>query len=572
MVRHPVHPHAFAALGVAAVLAALAFLLERALSTEFHPDARALTLLRELADFDSRRNAEAGRLAGDLSLSPGIHADDRATPARLARRELDRASGETTVASRMPALREALDAKDEAYRRFRTSHAETRVALQALEGPLAALERLARPGHARNADAAIALTSLVDGVRQDLHDPDIERAPQVSSRLAERAPLIVAAAVTLDAGAAETGRRARDAVDTFVVARRAEAQAWHELAVASAGEQLHLAARTLERRIDSALDERERWRVYLVAYACALAVGLSYLFFRQSSAIAKARRSGDAMNARLAEQGQALAHAHSEQQAMQSQLIAMGRYGAIGQLTAGISHEIARPLAVARTHLSAVRSTLPDLRGAQDEAQRLVDLLRSSDVDARQVDKAVSALASHLQHLRRHNAVDGIDALAWGGLRDLEHIADLMAQLRTFFRADSAASSSFNVNDAAHAALLIAGPLLQGLVVEKSLGDVPAIDCRPGEVIQLTLTLIARAAQAAHRPGGRVRVATRALSDGVALDIWNDGAVHKEDGDLTIARHIVARHAGGIAVRPSGEGMLVAVELPLAAPRAAANG
>jgi len=249
----------------------------------------------------------------------------------------------------------------------------------------------------------------------------------------------------------------------------------------------------------------------------------------------------------------------------------MGRYWSIGQLTAGISREIARPLAEARTHLSAVRSAMPDLRGSHDQSQRLVDLLRSTHSDPRQVDKAVSALANHLQHLQRHNAIDDIDALAWGGLRDIEHIAELMAQLRGFFRPEAAIPSSFNVNDAVQAALLIATPLLQSLHVEKALGDIPAIACRPGEMIQLMLSLVARAAQSAKHPGGHLRIATRRLPDGIAVDVWNEGEARADDGDLAIARQIVARHAGGIALRPSDDGSLVAVELPLDTPRAAAT-
>ena len=569
MVRHPVHPHAFAALGVAALVAALAFLLERALSTEFHPDARVLTLLRELSDLDSGRNAEAGRIATELvAVPPG---DGRAASVSLVRRELDRVATGTTVAPTMPALRQALDAKDLAYRRFRRAHADTVVALQAADAALASLEHSAQAGRSRNAEAGLALASLSDGVRHDLHDADIERAAGVSARLAARAPEVVSTALSFDPASAEAAHHARGAIDAFVAARSAEAQAWHDFTLASAGEQLHLAARTLEQRVDSALDERERWRVYLVAYACALGVGLSWLFFRQSMAIAGTAKARDALAAQAKEHESALVALRAEHERMQAQLVAMGRYWSIGQLTAGISHEIARPLAAARTHLSSVRSALPDLRGACDQSQHLVDLLRTTQPDAREVDKAVSALASHLEHLRRRNAVDDIDSLAWGGLRDIEHIAELMAQLRSFFRPEASAQAAFNINDAAQAALLIASPLLQGVAVEKSLGDVPAIDCRPAEVIQLALNLVARAAQSVRRPGGQIRIATRSLSDGVALEVWNEGAAHTEDGDLSIARQIVARHAGGIAVRAAGEGMLVAIELPLGASRAVAS-
>ena len=570
MVRQPMPRNAFAALGVAALLAILAFLLEHALSTEFHPDARALSLLRELSDVESRRDAEAERLAATLDAASLPATDNRAATSTLVRRELERASAASSVAPRLSVLRRALDAKDAAFQDFRRAHGNTVVALQALETPLATLEQAAQSSRSRNADASLALASLVEAIRQDVHRGDIERLDDSQARLAARAPLVVSAAMALDPALGVAARHAHSTIEAFAVARHAEAQAWHAFAWASSGEQIQLAARMLERRIDQALDEREQWRVYLVAYACALAVGLSYVFFRLSTRLGAARRERDALAALIAEQQTGLATAQADQERVQAQLVSMGRYWSIGQLTAGISQEIARPLAAARTHLSAIRSALPDLRGAHDQAQRLVDLLRSTQSDPRQVDKAVSALANHLQHLRRHNAIDDIDALAWGGLRDVEHIAELMAQLRGFFRAESPAATSFNVNDAVQAALLIATPLLQSLRVEKALGDIPAIACRPGEMIQLMLSLVARAAQSAQRPGGQVRITTRRLDDGVAVDVWNEGELRPDDGDLAIARQIVARHAGGIAVRASEEGTLIAVELPHGTARVAA--
>ena len=571
MVRHPVHTNAFAAVGIAAALAVLAFLLQRALATDFHPDARALSILHELADVEASRSSEAGRLAGDFTAPSAAAASGRSATASLVRRELDRASPATSVATRMPALRKALDAKDSAYQQFRRAHGDTVIAVQAAEAPLASLDRSAQSSRARNSEAALALASLVDSIRLDLHEGDIERAGETSAHLSQRARLVVPAAASLDPALGDVARYARTSIDSFVAARMREAQAWNDFAHASAGEQIQLAARTLQARVDAALDERERWRVYLVAYACALGVALSWLFFRQSAMLAAARQARESIVARLAQKDGELETAKSDQHRAQTQLVAMGRYWSIGQLTAGISQEIALPLATARTHLSGIRSSLPDLRGLQDESQRVVDLLRSSHGDPRQVDKAVSAIASHLQHLRRSNALDALDALAWGGLRDIEHIAELMAQLRGFFRPEPGGPASFNVNDAVHAALLITQPLTRGLTLEKSLSDVPAIDCRPGEVIQLVLSLVARAAQAVPRNSGRIRIATRGLADGVALDIWSEGTAKADDGDLAIARQIVARHAGGIAVRASGEGTLVAVELPLGTMRSAAT-
>src|SRR5690349_21196561 len=108
MVRLAMHRNAFAALGVAALLATLAFLLEHALSSGFHRDARTLSLLRELSEAESRRSVAAERLA----LNPGADSfaanDDRAASASLVRRELERVAAASSVAPRFVVLRQAL--------------------------------------------------------------------------------------------------------------------------------------------------------------------------------------------------------------------------------------------------------------------------------------------------------------------------------------------------------------------------------------------------------------------------------------------------------------------------------
>src|SRR4051812_46958658 len=125
MVSQPQQRNAFAALGVAALLATLAFLLAHALSTEFHPDARALSLLRELFDVEARRSTEAERLASSLDVAPVAAADSHSAASTLVRRELERASAASSVAPRLAVLRKALSAKDTAFQDFRRAPAQT---------------------------------------------------------------------------------------------------------------------------------------------------------------------------------------------------------------------------------------------------------------------------------------------------------------------------------------------------------------------------------------------------------------------------------------------------------------
>jgi two-component system, NtrC family, sensor kinase len=566
MVNRTTRNDALAALAVAALLVVLAWIVARALATDFQPDSRALTLLRELAQYDQHRDIQANRLASDLS-SPPQRIGTRELAASRVLRELENDTG-SGVAADLPRLKQVIDAKDQAYEEFRAAHISSVVALDAADNALERLGTAANGPRVRAHDAGATLTALLDRIRQGLRETDIERAPDALLQLDRRAAGLVPSSVAVDPVLGETARTANAAVDGYVAARSAESDAWRRFTYASAGARIQLAARTLERRIESAIDEREVWRVYLVTYAAALAVGLGYLFFHMRTSM----RALQGSHARAAEENsrraEELESAQTRLQETQSRLVNMGRYSSIGRLTAGISQEIGMPLARARGHLSSIRSALPDLRGAQRAAERLVTLLRATDSDHREIDRAVSELATHVEQLRESNAIDALDALAWGGMQEVENFAEMMAQLRGLARPDGGGIASFNVNDAVQAALLIAKPLLRKATVHKELADVPTIECRPEEINQLVLSLIARAAQATT---GQLTVSTTREGDDVMIGLRYEGEALAEDTDLAIARHIAQRHGGRIEVRTGGPEMVVKVALPIGVVRATTN-
>jgi signal transduction histidine kinase len=579
MIQKSTKKHALAVLLMGALLAALAFLFLRTVTIDFRGDARALAVLRELKDFDTRRDVDALRITADLEAeaSPSNWSFLRAR----ALRELETDPARAAVSTQLSAIRSALAEKENAYQALRTAHSETVATFKTADDSLLALSTGASSARMHGAAPAAALAANIERIRGSLRDSNIEKAEQIARDLGSRAAALRAAAAGADPFLAEAAARAASAVEAFIAVRGAEAAAWRKFAFTTAGGRIELASQAASRSIDRALDERERWLVYLLAYASALAVGMGYMGMRALATLRMLRAVNAGLEVRASQRSRDLADTLRKLQDSDAQLVQSQKMSSLGQLLAGVAHEINRPLAFVRDHLSRARSALPDLRAAHDHADRLIELLRAGHADPAQIEAAADLLAERLRHLRGTNALDSLESLGWDGLKGIEQVVELVGKLRGFARLDRSKVASFNVNDGVQATLLIAKPLLHKIDVEKALGDVPSITCSPSQVNQVLLNLLTNAAQALDKPRGRITVTTRAAApEGVAIDVADNGKGIASDElpmllaglgtglGLAIAHKIVTQHGGRIEVRSEvGVGSTFTVTLPLQPPQ-----
>jgi two-component system, NtrC family, sensor kinase len=260
----------------------------------------------------------------------------------------------------------------------------------------------------------------------------------------------------------------------------------------------------------------------------------------------------------------------------------------LGQMVAGVAHEINTPLSYVKNSVATARDRMPDLRDALMQAQGLLEILRADAPDPAELQAAFNALESRLARLRRERALEDLDTLTRDGLHGIEQIVELVANLRNFSRLDRSKVASFNVNEGVRATLLIAKPSLRKVDVDRHLGDVPSITCSPSQVNQVLLNLLNNAAQAMDKPRGNITVTTRPVGSGaVAIEVEDNGKgiapdampkifdpfyTTKEAGKgtglgLSIAYKIVTQHGGRIDVRSTlGVGTVVTVTFPIEPP------
>ncbi len=242
---------------------------------------------------------------------------------------------------------------------------------------------------------------------------------------------------------------------------------------------------------------------------------------------------------------------------LRDRLILSGRLAAVGELAAGIAHEINNPLAFVQANLRLLRQhweALGSALGKPDAAAAYADLLSEGE---ELVDESIEGVD------RAAAIVRDVRGLAHAGSRTRE-LADLNALLDGVLRMASAQ--------------------LHGRAkIEKCYGDLALMSCSPQELQQVFLNLVLNAGQAIG-PSGTIRIVTEAKQGFVLVRIEDDGCgiepeiverifdpffTTKSVGEgtglgLGIAYGIVRNHGGDITFESKpGRGTCFCVHLPV---------
>jgi len=578
------------AIVAALLLGTLAFLFVRTEQGGFERRHEALQRLGDLRDIDLRwdRDAEALRSEARAILPP----TDRGTQALRILRELRMAAAgldSPALVQALPEIERSLTAKAAALKEARDRHREVVSAREAFERSAVTFDEALDTARLRDPRQAESL----DSARRDLHATraalHLQAADREPVRLDHEKTLAGFAALppsgdAVKAGADAFTRTAR----ALAQALRAEAQAHEALTSLPGGLRLDGTARSLAVEITTALATQERYRTYLFAYAAALLVLVALLAARVIAAHAALRAANEGLEKRVAERTRELSLAMERLKESEAQLVQTEKMSSLGQMVAGVAHEINTPLAYVKNSVANGRDRLPELREVVALSERMLQLLQSEAPNAADLDETFAALSGRLGRLRSQQVLEDLETLSRDGLHGIEQISELVTNLRNFSRVDRSRVASFNVNEGVNQTLLIARTQLRKVTIEKHLGEIPSITCSPSQVNQVLLNLITNAAYAIDKPNGQVTVSTRRVGrDAIAIEVKDNGKgidpavlpkifdpffTTKEIGKgtglgLSIAYKIVQQHGGHIDVRSErGAGATFTVTLPVEPP------
>jgi len=273
--------------------------------------------------------------------------------------------------------------------------------------------------------------------------------------------------------------------------------------------------------------------------------------------------------------------AHEELQAAyrhlqhtQMQLIQREKMASVGQLVAGVAHELNNPIGFVYSNVSTLEDFVRRLRAMLD-TYRALPLPESERARA----------ADQWNALKVDYALRYLDSMTQGIREGAERARKIVRDLRVFARSDDDAWQPIDLHEELESSLTLLNHLLKDRVtVHRKFGDLPSVECIRSQIDQVFLNLLANAAQAIPGPGELI-IETR-REDGFAVvsvsdtgpgippevlgRIFDPFFTTKPVGEgtglgLSISYEIVKKHHGEIrAESQPGQGATFTVRIPIA--------
>ncbi|MDN3686350.1 PAS domain-containing sensor histidine kinase [Cyclobacterium jeungdonense] len=199
----------------------------------------------------------------------------------------------------------------------------------------------------------------------------------------------------------------------------------------------------------------------------------------------------------------------------QSMLIHSEKMNALGQMVAGVAHEINNPVAFVASNMHALKQMAEDLKGAYEQLNAAVDASGSEDLKAMARKLSQEADVDFIS--------EDLDDLINSSSAGLKRVKGIVGSLRNFSRLDEADEKIASMKECIESTLEIAGSVVRNrLVIDCQLNDLSPIKCRPSELNQVFLNLIMNAAQAV-KEDGRLEIKGSETTDALILTFTDNG-------------------------------------------------
>jgi signal transduction histidine kinase len=266
--------------------------------------------------------------------------------------------------------------------------------------------------------------------------------------------------------------------------------------------------------------------------------------------------------------------AYQNLQTTQMQLIQREKMASVGQLVAGVAHELNNPIGFVSSNVTTLEDFLTRLR-------KMLDVYRSvtlADTDRARVGEQWAAL-------KLDYALKYLDPMIQGIREGAERTRKIVRDLRVFARTSDEAWQTVDLHEELESSLTLLNHLLKDrIAVHRKFGELPSVECIRSQIDQVFLNLLANAAQAiagsgaitieTRRDDGVAVVSITDTGPGIAPDtigrIFDPFFTTKPVGEgtglgLSISYEIVKKHGGEITAesRP-GQGATFTLRIPLA--------
>jgi signal transduction histidine kinase len=291
-----------------------------------------------------------------------------------------------------------------------------------------------------------------------------------------------------------------------------------------------------------------------------------------------------AMEVKMRANTSELEQAYSQLKSSQLALVQSEKMASLGQMVAGVAHEINTPLGYVQNNVAIGQELFAQVQGMLGTYETLVDRLLDSEADEEQITAQMQIASAMRNDVNTQELLGEMSGLMSDSLYGIEQISGLVHDLKNFSRMDAAANDLANLNDCIESALNIGRNVLKNKVeVVKDLAQLPDIMCAPSQLNQVFLNLFTNAAQAMETQG-KLFIKSWHDADKLHISVSDNGKgmppeivgrifdpffTTKPVGEgtglgLAITHQIIQQHGGEIRVESRlGEGTSFHISLPL---------
>ena len=264
----------------------------------------------------------------------------------------------------------------------------------------------------------------------------------------------------------------------------------------------------------------------------------------------------------------------------QTQLVDAEKMASLGQLTAGIAHEINNPINFVKSNIKPLQLDFADIL-------RLIS--KYEELDPGNIDTKLAEITAFKESIDYEYVLQEIEGLL-GGIEDgATRTADIVKGLRTFSRVNETELKEADLHEGLDTTLMLLTNIIpHNLSVEKHYGKIPRISCYPGKLNQVFMNILTNAIQAVASKGAsrpeqltistwkerqHVMVSIRdtggGIPDEIREKIFDPFFTTKGVGEgtglgLSIVYGIIEKHRGKIDVRSEvGVGTEFVITLPI---------
>jgi len=289
-----------------------------------------------------------------------------------------------------------------------------------------------------------------------------------------------------------------------------------------------------------------------------------------------------AMAKKIQQREQSLIESNEELKRNQSTLVHAEKMSGLGQVTAGVAHEINNPIGFIMNNLTMLQEYHSFLKTLLSQLLSLKEKL--SLEEQHKLKPELDAIANTLTQEDLDFVINDLDCITGESIAGTERVKDITQGLKGYAYSGEQTALT-NINECIESTLkMVWNELKYNCTVEKSLAELPEIECMGGQIHQVFMNLFINAAHAMNGSNGQLNIESKQIEDHIQIIVTDNGCGIKDEylkhifdpffttkpvGEgtglgMSICYDIIKKHGGDISIQSElGEGTAITIIIPL---------